>query len=256
MTMKYLSNYQTFLNKKELNEAMAAHLKRCRYEMNETDHNVLLMISRYAIKYAGAAHLKNNTIATTLNKSVRTIQRSIKKLERLDILQKQSFLRKVKGGFGANILVILNPSVISVLSCREDAIKTGTTTVKVVKKEIESSISITEKETSELRKTYPTERNTLYQQIRFLINDKKQAREFYAVYRAQAVAILKYDIHSNKEELLETLAIRALSITIKSKSAKNMYGYFDGTLRNLLDKSLHNNSHMNCDDIHLSLCTH
>lgn len=254
--MRYLSNYKTFNNKKELNEATAAHLKRCRYEMNQTDHDVLLMISRYAVKYAGAAHLKNNTIATTLKKSVRTIQRSIKKLEQLKILQKQSFLRKVKGGFGANILVILNPSVISVLSPREDETNSDTPTVEAVKTEIESSFLKTNRKTQEHKTTYPAERQTLYQQIRSLIDDQKQAREIYAIYRAQALRLLKFDIHSDKKELLESLAIRALTIATKSKSAKNIFGYFDGTLRNLIEQSLFDDAFKDYDVNPMQLCTH
>lgn len=116
--MHYLMDYQTFDTKHELNDAISAHLDRCSFDLNETDRDVFLMLSRYAVKYPGAAHLKVETIAIIVKKSARTIQRSLRKLERLNIIEARPFMRKVTGGFGARIYVILPSSVASDVSPR------------------------------------------------------------------------------------------------------------------------------------------
>src|SRR5690606_34917994 len=105
--MHYLSQYQTFNSKEELNTAIYAHIKRNSYDLNETDRKALKMIARYAVKFAGAAHLKAATIAELIGKSEKTARRVINKLESLGIVRKVPTIRKINGGKGANIIQIL-----------------------------------------------------------------------------------------------------------------------------------------------------
>jgi DNA-binding Lrp family transcriptional regulator len=122
--MHYLSQYQTFNSKEELNTAIYAHIKRNSYDLNETDRKALKMIARYAVKFAGAAHLKAATIAELIGKSEKTARRVINKLESLGIVRKVATMRKINGGKGANILQILpveDGNDQSTLSSREDA---------------------------------------------------------------------------------------------------------------------------------------
>jgi predicted transcriptional regulator len=122
--MNYLTEYQTFKNKQQLNDAIHEHLTRHKYDLNETDRKALKMIARYAVKFAGAAHLKAATIAELIGKSEKTARRVINKLESLGIVRKVATMRKINGGKGANILQILpveDGNDQSTLSSREDA---------------------------------------------------------------------------------------------------------------------------------------
>jgi predicted transcriptional regulator len=122
--MNYLTEYQTFKNKQQLNDAIHEHLTRHKYDLNETDRKALKMIARYAVKFAGAAHLKAATIAELIGKSEKTARRVINKLESLGIVRKVPTIRKINGGKGANILQILpveDGNDQSTLSSREDA---------------------------------------------------------------------------------------------------------------------------------------
>jgi len=121
--MNYLHEYSTFETVEELNEAINDHIQRNQYELNDTDRNVFLMLSRYAVKYLGAAHLKTDTIAKAIGKSIRTVQRSIRKLERLGMIERVEFIRKKSGGHGANIYRILSTNVSAGMSEREPADK-------------------------------------------------------------------------------------------------------------------------------------
>ena len=75
--MNYLSKYQSFANKYELNEAIASHLNDHRHKLYDTDRDILTLLSRYAVKYPGVAHLKVGTIAKSVNKSDRTVRNLI-----------------------------------------------------------------------------------------------------------------------------------------------------------------------------------
>lgn len=107
--MHYLHDYSTFRSTEELNKAVYEHIRSNTYDLNETDRKALKMISRYAVKYAGAAHLKADSIANLIGKSIKTARRVIDKLSKLGIVKKIATLRKVNGGKGANILCIQKP---------------------------------------------------------------------------------------------------------------------------------------------------
>jgi DNA-binding Lrp family transcriptional regulator len=105
--MHYLDDYKTFESKAELNNAIYLHIRNNTHVLNETDRAVLKMVARYAVKYYGAAHLKAATIADYVGKSEKTVRRVVNKLVALEIIEKYATLRKINGGKGANILVIL-----------------------------------------------------------------------------------------------------------------------------------------------------
>ncbi|MGY5347923.1 helix-turn-helix domain-containing protein [Bacillus subtilis] len=105
--MHYLAEHQTFDSTAQLNEAVYEHIKRNTYELNDTDRRALKMIARYAVKFSGAAHLKAETLASLIDKSVKTARRALNKLAGLGIVKKVATTRKINGGKGANIIVIL-----------------------------------------------------------------------------------------------------------------------------------------------------
>lgn len=105
--MHYLAEHQTFDSTAQLNEAVYEHIKRNTYELNDTDRQALKMIARYAVKFSGAAHLKAETLAGLIEKSVKTARRALNKLAGLGIVKKVATTRKINGGKGANIIVIL-----------------------------------------------------------------------------------------------------------------------------------------------------
>ena len=253
--MNYLTNYQPFTNKHELNEAVSAHLTRSKYELNETDRDVLVMLSRYAVKYPGVAHLKISTIAKTLKKSDRTIQRSIRKLEHLLIIERKPFMRQVTGGYGANLYIFLPPNVISNLSPCEEEVKSSTPTVESTNLENEPILSISNKDPY-IHNTYEQVPVTHYTRFKNCIQSFKGEdnqpliSRLYGVYRAQVLRLLKFDIYKEKTELFEVLSIQAINITFqatKKKKIRNLFGYYDGVLRGLIDKVVFGDAFMDYD---------
>ena len=92
--MNYLSEFQPFATKDELNRAVSSHKQHHRCQLNDTDQKVLNMLSQYAVKFPGVAHLKLVTIAEVIKKSVRTVRRSMEKLEQLNVIKRQAFFKK------------------------------------------------------------------------------------------------------------------------------------------------------------------
>lgn len=104
MTTFKLEQYKNFESLEELNHHISQHVKN--NQLNDTQYKLLTILSQHSVKYLGASYLKNNTLAGLLNMSKRSIQRNLKKLVGLGIIQKVSTLRPVRGGSGSNIFVI------------------------------------------------------------------------------------------------------------------------------------------------------
>ncbi|MCY8609862.1 helix-turn-helix domain-containing protein [Bacillus haynesii] len=105
--MHYLAEHQTFDSTAELNAAVYEHIKRNTFSLTPTQKTTFKTIARYAVKFPGVAHLKAETLASLIGKSVKTVRRALNQLEELEIIKKIPTTRKVNGGRGANIFVIL-----------------------------------------------------------------------------------------------------------------------------------------------------
>ncbi|WP_434181888.1 helix-turn-helix domain-containing protein [Bacillus sp. jun7] len=140
--MHYLAEHQTFDSTADLNSAVYEHIKRNTYDLNDTDRQALKKIARYAVKFSGAAHLKAETLAELIGKSVKTARRALNKLATLGIVKKIATTRKINGGKGANIIVILPVDDQSTVSNRVQAEKPTETTTAAPKTENEPSDSI------------------------------------------------------------------------------------------------------------------
>lgn len=105
--MHYLSQYQSFDSVQELNHHVKQHTNRRYHDMNETQRQVLQLISQYSVKFAGASHLRIQTIADAIGKSRRTVERAIRVLIDLNVIERLNTTRRVSGGKGANIYRIL-----------------------------------------------------------------------------------------------------------------------------------------------------
>lgn len=255
--LSYLSEYQTFNNKYELNDAIASHLDRCRYELTETARDVFLLLSRYAVKYPGVAHLKSATIAKSIEKTDRTVRRAIALLIDLGMIERVEFMREKSGGNGANIYRICPP----VTSARMEAVEPTPATVESGLTENEPfSFNLTNQL---LRNTYSA-KPSFYQRFKSLlsntIGDTALASRFYGIYRAQSAKMLRFGIHADKGELFEDIALQALHITAQATKRKrigNLTGYFDGVMRGLIDKALFSDVFKEFEvEPAFALCTH
>lgn len=224
--MNYLADHQTFTSKYELNEAVNEHITSNNRELNETDRDVLLAISRYAVKFPGAAHLKADTLASIVGKSTITVRRVINKLVRLQIIEKRPFIRTVKKGFGANLLLILPFNDKSVVITRSEAEKPVPATDEAAKTKKEPCSFINKKElvNNTYSKTVP-----VYRQFINLLTSKlgnsKLAGRLYGVLLA-------------KKKVDNTMGILALETALNAQEEglirKDVVSYYSGVLDRMI----------------------
>lgn len=107
--MKYLEKFATFYKTAELDAALAEHLERNKFSLNETERSVIMYIGRMACKFPGAMSNKNETIAQAIGRSVTQVRRILKKLEDLGIIRRVAMIRPKRKGNGANVIQILPP---------------------------------------------------------------------------------------------------------------------------------------------------
>ncbi|WP_226677045.1 helix-turn-helix domain-containing protein [Rossellomorea aquimaris] len=220
--MQYLSEYQSFPSVSSLNEALYRHTCDHYYEMSDTDRNVLKLIGRFAVKYRGAAHLKASTIAQAIGKSEKTARRSLGKLQALGILVKVSTMRKVAGGYGANIYLVQSP-----VSSRAEGEKPMESTPEPEKMESEAITLSSEKELL-------SNNTSCSPYIRFkrLIADKKVRNKIYGIWLAHT----SYLKNAFDHDVLLNVGITAAMTAFKSTGVRNIVGYYNGVLDRMLDR--------------------
>lgn len=106
MAFEYLAQYTTFESVADMDTAVENHMATHYYDLTESERAIVFKLASHALEHPGACHLKASTIAAALEISTKTVYRSVKKLEELGIIEKET-TTKVKGGRGANIYIIL-----------------------------------------------------------------------------------------------------------------------------------------------------
>lgn len=237
--MNYLSEFQPFATKDELNRAVSSHKQHHKCQLNDTDQKVLNMLSQYAVKFPGVAHLKLVTIAEVIKKSVRTVRRSMEKLEQLNVIKRQAFFRNKTGGLGANLYIFLPFNRLD---------KSSAVNPEIRKTEVVHSTCIDQPNTQESITYYTRFKNLIQSYIGE--DNADLASRLHGIYRTHSSRLMKFSIHENKDEVFESLALQAISILFqasKKKTIHNLIGYYDGIFRGLIDKALFSEAFMDYD---------
>ncbi|UKS59924.1 helix-turn-helix domain-containing protein [Bacillus toyonensis] len=116
--------YSEFQSKEEFNIYQKQVLKYYRFQLNKTDATIIHFLGKYAVnekqKTVGVACPLMETIATNVGKSIRTVRRSIAKLEELGIIKRVATKERHKrGGYSANLYIFL----ISAIDRMDDCMK-------------------------------------------------------------------------------------------------------------------------------------
>lgn len=110
MLYPLMKQYSEFQSKEEFNTYIDKVLTRFHAYINKTDFSVLRFLSRYAVnekkQTIGVACPLMKTISEKLEKSIRTVRRSVSKLEEIGIIKRVLTKERYKrGGYSANLYV-------------------------------------------------------------------------------------------------------------------------------------------------------
>ncbi|MDC2865676.1 helix-turn-helix domain-containing protein [Bacillus sp. BP-3] len=159
-----MKQHSEFQNKEEFNTYQQRILTQYQKEINKTDFLVIRLLGRYAVnekqKTVGVACPLMETIAVKIEKNIRTVRRSVAKLERLGII-KRVFTkeRHKRGGYSANLYVFRKQAVDRMIdrmqmTVCENGESTGDCKEERLNEEIETSVYENNLKIKQKTKTY------------------------------------------------------------------------------------------------------
>ncbi|NHN35580.1 helix-turn-helix domain-containing protein [Paenibacillus agricola] len=96
---------QTFKSVEEMDAHVLAFIQTYGLTLNETSLKVLEICCRHSLRAFGVSWLSNKSIAAMVQASTRTVQRSIDRLEQLNIIKRKETYER-NGGQGTNLIII------------------------------------------------------------------------------------------------------------------------------------------------------
>lgn len=231
--MQSLREFESFESISEMDDFVSTALEVL--ELTELDRKLLRLLAAHSCKFIGVSFLKVQTMADKLGVSYKTVQRALKRLKEIGIIQRVRQLRKVSGGFGAS-LTIIRPIELSYReeateedpeSTQEPSRRKETFFLKAFKKDIKTIRQQEELDYTYLQKWLPQE---FIQTVKPFVDPE----EAFSLWGKVQVAAKKYA--PAVLELTEP-AIRAFKASVlayKVRRIKKSFGaYFWGTLAGL-----------------------
>ncbi|UOQ43731.1 helix-turn-helix domain-containing protein [Halobacillus salinarum] len=99
--MKELRRYSSFESVSEMDSYISKALEVL--DLAELDRGLLRLLAGHSCKVVGVSWFKVQTMADLLEVSYKSIQRALKRLIELGIIQRIRTIRAVSGGFGSSL---------------------------------------------------------------------------------------------------------------------------------------------------------
>lgn len=240
------TNLSSFKDVESLNEAVRTYRDVIKSSVKRTDVqarliNLLEILKRHSCKYVGVSFLCKNSIADMLEISYKTVQRLMKKLEQMGLIRQVAMKRK------SDMLQTANAVIIQPVK-DEVSDKTSANSPAKCPANKTSSISLKQKLINK-RNDAPVIANFVAHWVpeRFaslvscFYQEAKTIQEFWKVIKQcnRVVNVFTGDRAFNDEQEL-SIGIRAIKeFAMKVKEGvrmKNIFGYFNGIVNNLMDK--------------------
>ncbi|MGX5574134.1 helix-turn-helix domain-containing protein [Bacillus toyonensis] len=251
-------NLSSFTDVEELNKTVRTYRDTIRMSIKRTDVQskliaLLEILKRHSCKYAGVSFLCKNRLAEKMEVSYKTVQRLMKKLVDLDMINQVSMKRKSDMLQTANAIIIqpimqeMSDKVDTKSPTKCPTIKTKPVSLKQNIKDINirnSNENITTPEENIKKADFVA--HWVPERFISLVNsfysESKTIQELWKVVR-QCNRVINHttgDTAFNKEQEL-TIGLKAIKefvMKIKSgvKMKKGKFAYFNGIVNNLMDK--------------------
>lgn len=262
-TLIHLKQFSYFDSIQEMDYIVKTYNK----ELKKSVYETLNLIKQFSCKCVGVAHLKTQTIAKRLNRSISTIRRHVRELKNNGMLTVITTFRSKSGGYGANAFAINSPierkrvlkskNEHSEMNTREGALNSGENLDTTESREV-----IVSKHTIKSFKLYTflklqkESEKQLHSQNKENIKNYKECpnnipNEVYMMYKAyfstrtleklnECVneALCPFNIESNDKLNLTIQSLKSLvhslkdTIRFKGNEINNIFKYIKGIVRN------------------------
>ncbi|MBA9028483.1 helix-turn-helix domain-containing protein [Peribacillus huizhouensis] len=253
--IEYIAGVQTyqelasFASVEELNEAILLHLDSL--ELTKTETEVLLLLARYSCVYPGVSFLCKTKIAEMIGKSRRTVIRVCLKLEQLGAIRQYEMKRTTDMKQTSNAIVIQFIQKEKLVQTDLSSTKEDVVTQEMPENVTPKSCIPFKQKNKELDHTYQDGHSSAYQRFKGMIHnfvsDCPLVDKLYGIYVAQTHYIKNV---YTQEELLHIgiSAIKTCFQATKRKKIRNLAGYYNGTLSNMLDQLYYDSVFPNFDE--------
>lgn len=253
-TPQTYQSLQPFFTINELNTNTKLIRERYAKDLTRSTYRVLDVLHRYSSKYYGVSYRSKSKIAAELGITRRTVINACNRLESLGII-KQHELKRHNGDKRQSSNAITFIPIESITPAEKEKF-----TPEIHTKETPLN---TNKPNPLFHNTFQSE-PSLYNRFKSILSnttgDTASASKLFGIYRAQSIKLQRFDHLKDEQETFDILAIQALNITTqatKNKRIKNLTGYYDGVLRNLIGKALFSDAFKDYDvEPDFKLCTH
>lgn len=233
-----LQKYVQFESVEEMDNHIDQVLKT--FDLNDTTRELLLLLSRYSLKFVGVSYLKVETISTLMKRSKRTVQRSLNVLKDLGIIERIETMRAVSGGNGASITLICR----SVPSLREEPSEPRET---INEKPIEENETIISKSKNNKINNNVLKESDIQHDISYIAGTVdswfiKLSRPFFdnkLIKKLWKKSQQCFEWYSSIPYMVhEETVTRAFKVSVyahKTRKIRDFVGYFFSTLRNMIE---------------------
>ncbi|MDF9626789.1 helix-turn-helix domain-containing protein [Bacillus cereus] len=251
-------NLSSFKDVEELNQTIRTYRDTIRMSIKRTDVQAKLLtllelLKRHSCKYVGVSFLCKNSIAEKMKVSYKTVQRLMKKLVDLKMINQVAMKRK-KDMLQTSNAIIIQPIVEEVSNKTQGESPTKCPTIKTTPVSLKQNIKDINKRNSNENRNTPKENmdqadfvahwvpERFISFTRSFYHESKTVEELWKVVR-QCNRVVNYttgDKAFTNDQAL-TIGLRAIKefvMKIKSgiKMKKGKFAYFNGIVNNLMDK--------------------
>ncbi|WP_445506829.1 helix-turn-helix domain-containing protein [Niallia sp. 03190] len=251
-------NLSTFTDIEDMNKTVRAYRDTIRMSIKRADVQARLIallevLKRHSCKQIGVSYMNKNTIAEKLEVSYKTVQRLMKKLVDLGMI-KQIAMKRKKDMLQTANTIIINPveeEVSDKTAAKESencpTIKTNSISLKQNINNKRNTVTLTpnvEKSVDNITKAnfvahwVPEQFSKL---TSYFYNDAETINELWKVVK-QNNKVVNFEnntraFNADQELKIALQSVKELVMKIKfNKGIKNIFGYFNGIVNNLMDK--------------------
>lgn len=218
----------TFQTIEQLNDSIYSHIQSSGRKLTETMVKIFKLLGRYSVKYLGVSFLTKTTIGEMIGKSRRTVIRSCLKLEKFGMI-KQFEMKRDRDKQQTSNAIVIQPFK------KEEKISVTQESAENVTPKNNYSLSNNKNQDHMYSKMILWPYDEFKQMCHCFTSDQKVVSRLYGIYLSHT----SYLKDCYEEETLLHIGLLAIKITFqatKSKKIRNIYGYYNGVLNQLLTK--------------------